>query len=157
MPCNRSTAPSAAALGLLAALMAGGCAHTTTIDLKGVDVVPIADLGGYLKAHPDPFADPAKRIAIRVPAGQPIPIEITLQLPFAELEGGSPAIRFRRDVYILIGKETMLVGFDGRRFAEIADLQGLKEVAGLERGALEIGFSVKEAEGAKIKIGLAGE
>lgn len=143
------------AIVLPSALAASGCSHTVVLDTSRADVVPLAGLDGTMKDKGDLFADPARSLVIRIPAGERISLEISLEVPFAELEGGGYALRFNRDVFIWIGGGKMLLGFDGRTFAEIDDLRGLKQVAGVERGKVEVGFFAKKSEGAKIKVGMA--
>jgi hypothetical protein len=142
------------ALVLLVGLAAPGCSHTIVLDTSRLDVVPLGEFDAYMKDRGNPFADPEKRVVIRVPAGERIPLEFSLKVPFADLEGGPYAVRFRRDVFICLGRGTMLLGFDGRNFAAIDDVRGLKEVAGVESGKVEVGFGVKKSEGAKIAVGL---
>jgi hypothetical protein len=147
----------AVAAGLFAALLASGCAHTTVIDTQGMEVIPIGGLGDHIKAKGNPFTDPKRPVLIRLPAGERIPVDLLLRAPFAELEGGSPALRFKRDVYLYFGEGKLLLSFDGLRFAQFGDLQGLKEVAGVSRGQLMFGLKVTEAEEAKISMALEAD
>lgn len=153
----RPSIAGAVAAGLFAALLASGCAHTTVIDTQGMEVVPIGGLGDHIKAKGNPFTDPKRPVLIRLPAGESIPVNLLLRAPFVELEGGSPALRFKRDVLLYFGPGKLLLSFDGRRFAQFGDFQGLKEVAGVSRGQLSIGLKVTEAEGARITMAVEAD
>jgi hypothetical protein len=115
----------------------------------------MAGLDEYMKVQGNIFADPDRSLVIRIPAGERIPIEMSLDAPFAKLEGDGYAVRFDRDLFLWIGGGRALLGFDGRNFAEIGDLRGLKEIAGVGEGRMEVGLGVKKSEGAKITMALA--
>jgi len=75
----------------------------------------------------------------------------------ATLQPGVNTLRFERDVYLFLSKDGVLLSPDGERWARLEDLKALKELFGLCRGSMAIGFGVSQKDGGVLSIGLGAE
>jgi len=131
---------------------AAGCSGIQTLDTSTLKTVSLEELPKIAAGEDGAAAKGPGPMVVHVKAGEKVPLNLSLDLPFAELEAGENKIVFTRDVYLYITPDTAMLGFDGKRFARIGDWKALKKLAGVKTGSLSIGFGAGKTEGPKIDV-----
>lgn len=94
-------------------------------------------------------------LIIHVPAGETVPLELDVLLPFAQVAPGENQVRFTKDIYLYVSKKAILLSPDGVSFAPIHKFKSIKRLFGASRGTLQIGFSADKEKGPSVAVGVA--
>jgi hypothetical protein len=109
-------------------------------------------------SKPSTWADFHKKIQeggeaiILIPRGQTVPLKAQGDLSLIRLEPGKNEVRFTRDVYIHVSRKGMKISPDKQRWADVGDIEAIKEIFDIGRSELSIGFAASEEEGAFLSI-----
>jgi hypothetical protein len=139
-------------LTVVAAALASpaGCSSVREIDVSGIPHVTLDDPSNA-KAIGKALEERGE-VVVRLREGDALPMVVTFDLPVARLEAGKNVVRFSRDVWLYLSRETARISPDGRRWADLGDLAGMKDIFGFDGGKVQVGFRATEAEGAAITV-----
>lgn len=141
---------------VVAAGLLGGssCSSVREMDVSGVPHVILDDpsnakaIGKAMEEH--------GAVVVRLREGDAVPLRAAIDLPVAHLEAGKNVVRFDREVWLYMSRKEARISPDGRRWADLGDLAGLKELFGLTGGTVQVGFRATEADGAAITFDIKG-
>lgn len=128
------------------------CSSVREMDVSGIPQVSL-DPPSNAKAIGKAFED-GGAVVVLLRKGDAIPLVASIELPMARLESGRNVLRFSRDVWLYLSRESVRISADRRRWALLGDPEGLQEIFGLERGTVQMGFRATEADGAAITLGV---
>jgi len=146
--------PALAGLALLF-----GCASPrgVALDTAGALAMTLADLRADPATGLGPLTRGEGQLLLHVPAGESIPVRITVQTPFATLEEGGGTLRFPADAWLLLGGGGAWLSPDGARWAPIHDGEALKELWGARHGTFQLGFGARPGEAPRVDVRLGLE
>ena len=136
------------------AAAAAGCSGVRTIDSGTIRTVSLSELPQVAAEVEGSATKGPGPMIVHVKAGERIPLRLELEAPFAALEAGENAIVLRRDVYLYVAPDDVMLGFDGARFARMGDWKTLKKLAGVGKGQLAIGFGAGKSDPPRIDVRL---
>lgn len=130
-----------------------GCSSIRTVETAKLRKVEAAELKAGADAE-QLFRDSQPTVVI-ARAGQSVPLTLKLDVPFARLASGEEQLVFTRDTYVYIARDTLMVGFDGTRFAPVGDWAAIRKLAGAGKGGtIQIGASVTKEAGLRLNASL---
>lgn len=133
------------------------CANIYKMNKAELSVVPSDDI----KTNPAKWENLGKDImagkeyVFLVKKGQTVPVKLSASAPFGRLVAGKNSIAFDRDVYLLISKSKMRISPDAESWADIYDMNALKNLFGWGKGSLSLGFSATKDDGPQITLDLS--
>ena len=141
---------------VVAVVLVGGssCSSVREMDLSGVPQVALDDPTNA-KAIGKAIEERGA-VVVYLREGDAVPLRATMDLPMAHLEAGRNVVRFDRDVWLYMSRKEARISADGRRWAALGDLAGLKELFGMTGGTVQVGFRATEAEGSAITFDIEG-
>ena len=95
-----------------------------------------------------------KPLIIKIPAGATIPIQLNLEVGFASFVPGDNNLRFDKATMLLISQKGLLLSPDGKDWAPIQDIKGLKKIFNIKGGSLALQFSARAKDGPFIRVNL---
>ncbi len=135
----------------LSALCCFGCSGITRA--PAVKTVPLSDFRQNQEMIGSEIAGDG--LIVHVPAGETVPLEVAVQLPFAQVDAGENQLRFTRDIYLFISTKAILLSPDGVSFAPIYKFKSIKRLFGASQGSLRIGFGANKERGPTVSVGVA--
>ena len=139
---------------LVGATALAACSGVQTLDRSTIESMTLAEVAETPPAMEELLAPGGEPLIIEVPAGEVVPLVLSVEMPFLAVEAGENQVRFERDVFLYIGPGEMMISFDGERWARLGDWDAFKEIAGAEQGSLSIGFGVTEEHGPQMNVAL---
>ena len=133
-----------------ALLGAPSCSSIRELDLSGVPNVTLddpSDASAIGKAIEERGA-----VVVRLKQGEAIPLSMVIDLAMARVEAGNNVVRMTRDVWLYLSRVEAHISPDGRRWAELGDLEAMGELFEIDGSAVQIGFRATAAEGAAITL-----
>ena len=91
-------------------------------------------------------------VVVHLREGDALPLLVTFDLAVARLDAGKNTVRLTRDVWLHLSRTVARISPDGRRWTDLGDLAGMKELFGFEGGRVQFGFRATETEGAAITV-----
>ena len=141
-------------LCVVALIGACGCSGIRALPTAGVPTLTVADLGPGAASGPLGRVAQGQAAMIHFATGDAVPVELETSLPFARLEPGHDVIRFQRDVYLYIARDTFAISPDQRRWANVGDVRAIKDLFGGGPGTLQIGFGAATGQPAAFHVGV---
>jgi hypothetical protein len=143
----------------IASTLVFGCAHSREIVTSGFRHVSLANAGTndgvWREVEEDLRA--GRPVVIDLEAGQSLPVAISAVTPVASLEVESAALRFTKDVHVLVQEGSLMVSPDGTHWAAIQDRRSVGALFGINHGSLQMGLSVSKEKGATAVVDLKAE
>ena len=131
-----------------------GCGSPPTVDLASVRHIDIT--GDYDEtALLDQLARGTimkEPLVVKVPAGFPLPVAFKLKSPLAEMNSDCSTLHFRRDLYVYLSSNEILLSPDLKQWAHFNDMESVKELFGGGKGELAVQMSTSKENGARIEI-----
>ncbi len=120
----------------------------STIPIYDISAAPDAELiGKYLseQQHKDP-------LILKVPNGYALPIHLNIDTPLAKLDSDAGSLQFTKDLYLFLDDTNVLASPDMMLWAPFSDMEMVKELFGADQGAVSLGMSATEQEGALLSV-----
>lgn len=97
---------------------------------------------------------PPGGVIVRIDKGTRLPVNASVSAPFATLEPGDNRLRLDADVFVLLAPGVVDLSPDGKRWARVTDLRGLKRLFGVGKGQFMVGGGIDKASGPLVTVAL---
>ena len=147
--CN----PKILSLLILVVCIAGCAGKPRQFDISAVTIYDISAkpdaelIEKYLSGqeHKDP-------LILKVPNGYALPIHLNIDTPLAKLDSDAGSLQFTKDVFLYLDNKKVLASPDTKLWAPFSDMEMIKELFDAGQGAVSLGMSATEQEGAMLSV-----
>ncbi len=134
-----------------------GCSHTQKLNTQEFESVSLMQFTDNSEKYSKTLFETKRGLIIKVPAGTSIPIDLQMNVHFAEFIQGKNYIKFKNDTYLFIQSDKILISADKIKWAPIHDLSAIKEIYKIRKGSISLGFAATKEKGAYIHFIITAE
>jgi hypothetical protein len=132
-----------------------GC--TYTLNTQGIETVTLQQFTDNGEKYAKNLFQDKQGLIIKIPANTSVPIELQLDVPFANFIQGKNYIKFKSDTYLYFHLNKIMVSADKIKWAPIHDISSIKEIYNMKKGSISLSFAATKEKGAYINVTIASE
>jgi hypothetical protein len=91
-------------------------------------------------------------VIVKVPKGFSLPVRIAVNTPLAIMESNCSHLAFQQDLFLYISNQGMQASPDGHQWADIGDMDAVKDLFGGDKGEIAISIGSGKQEGAQLEL-----